>query len=73
MDKCIKCGGKELSIKHIPEGTLINSSSTRSVSDEFQYSVEYDFYYKVKAAKEHLNIICKTCGFSLRKNTIDNQ
>ena len=68
--KCSKCGNNDLYIKYRNKNELITSSWPRGKGTpdlEFLYYSEYDFYYKVVAAKEHLEIVCRTCQYKWRE------
>ena len=71
--KCEKCGSEDLDTQFVQYGQLIDSSSTRRVENEFIWCSEYDFFYKLSAAKDHLKITCGNCGYSYRTNTLDDR
>jgi uncharacterized Zn finger protein len=72
-NKCEKCGSESFSKRFIPYRSLINSSSTKKVSNEFIDCSEYDFFYKLTAGKDHLLLKCEECGFTERVNCIDTK
>lgn len=72
MSDCIKCGNSDVLTKYVAEGGLINSSSTKEINNQFIRSVEYGYFYKLLAAKEHLYIVCSNCRYSWREDTNDH-
>lgn len=71
MARCCKCDSSNVNAKFIQSGALINSSSLRNVNNEFIDSVEYDYFYKLTAKKDHLRFECGYCGYIWRENTKD--
>lgn len=71
-DKCKKCGSDDILTTFIEEGKHINSSALKKVENEFITSSEYDFYFSLKANKDHLNKHCRNCQYSWRENTVDS-
>jgi predicted nucleic-acid-binding Zn-ribbon protein len=71
MKECRKCGSEDLVTTHIPDGAVITSSSLEKVENDFITSMEYDYFFKLKAKKEHLKLHCRNCQFSWRENTKD--
>ena len=65
--QCSKCNGSDIKKKLIADGALINSSSFAEVKTEFIYSIEYEYYYKLKAKKEHMLNSC-ACGNTWRED-----
>lgn len=73
MSECKKCGSNDVLTRHISAGKLIDSSSIKKIDDEFVLSNEYDFYYQLKAKKEHLSHHCRSCQYGWRTNTLDSK
>ena len=73
INSCSKCGNTDLLVRYIPRGQLIDHSSRYKVDNEFCYSNEYDFYWQVKSAKEHLTKHCRSCQFGWRENVVSGQ
>lgn len=73
MDACSKCGGTDLLVRHVANRQLIDHSSMRKVETEFITSDEYDFFYKLTAAKEHLLKHCRQCQYAWRENLVSVQ
>lgn len=69
---CPKCESDRILTRFVSDGELINSSSFNRIEDEFVTSVEYDFFYKLKAAKDHLKKHCGNCQYVWRISTADN-
>lgn len=63
---CPKCSGTELKKKYVKYGELIDSSSFNPVDTDFVFSIEYEYYYKLKAKKEHVLVSCD-CGHQWRE------
>lgn len=68
---CAKCSEKDIVTKFIESGELIDSSSKKSVKNEFVSSSEYDFYFKLTAKKDHLHRHCRNCQYSWREKCAD--
>ena len=66
--ECKKCRSSDVDINYIKDDELIDSSSIKKIETEFVSSSEYDFYFKLKAKKEHLLSTCGNCGFKERLN-----
>lgn len=47
---------------------MINHSGRQKVENEFVTSNEYDFFWQIKAAKEHLHKHCRNCQYGWREN-----
>lgn len=73
MNACAKCGSSEIKIEFVPSGKLIDSSSLKNEKSEFIKSSEYDYYYQLTAAKDHLKKRCLSCGHVLRARTLDDK
>ena len=70
--KCAKCNSEDIRVRYVPEGEIIDTSYSKSLPHPFKaflYYSEYDFYYLVKAKKEHLFLQCNTCVYSWREAT----
>lgn len=72
MNKCSKCDQNTMTVKFVSKGSLINSSSTKRVENEFISSSEYDYFYKLNAKKDHLLKNCK-CGYAVRVRAADDK
>lgn len=72
-ESCPKCSGADLHTRYIEKRTLLDHSSLRRVENEFVTSDEYDFFYKLTAAKDHLLHHCRRCQYAWRANTADSQ
>ena len=70
---CPKCESDEVLTKFVSDGDLINSSSYKRLENEFVTSIEYDFFYKLKAVKDHLKKHCGNCNYQWRIATADNR
>lgn len=68
---CPKCGYSEVNIKYIKKEATVNLNSDDPEMDEFVYSVR-TFNYIIKARREHLQILCLTCGYEYREHTLDH-
>lgn len=66
---CDKCGSMNVKTSYIKDGKLINPSSCEKIDNDFIQSSEYDYFYQLKAKKEHLSVICSNCGYETRKDT----
>jgi len=73
MMECKKCGAQELSTRYVRYGELITSSGSEWVNNEFVNSSEYDFFFKLTSAKDHLLVSCKKCGYAERARTSDDR
>ena len=71
--ECPKCGENNLLVRHMSEGELIDSSSYSKVDNEFISASEYDYFWQLKAKKDHLVIVCRTCKYNWRENTKDTE
>jgi len=67
---CKKCGSNDILTRHIPDDELIDSSSSARIDNEFIYSSEYQYYYKLKAKKEHLHRHCRNCQYDWRVDAL---
>ena len=72
MNNCSKCDSGDILTRHVKQGELVDSSSRVEVEDEFISSSEYDFYYQLKAKKEHLHRHCRNCQYEWNENTVNN-
>ena len=73
MSKCTKCGSEDILTRFVKYGELIDSSSTKRIENEFISSSEYDFFFQLKAKKDHLDKCCRCCQYNWCENTLDNQ
>jgi len=73
MDNCKKCNSDDILTRFVEADELIDHSSHFKINDEFVSSSEYDFYFQLKAKKEHLNKHCRNCQYAWREDTADNR
>lgn len=71
MNKCIKCGSDDVITDYVKEDAVINHSSAQKVETEHVTSSEYDYYWLLRAKKEHLKKHCRNCQYSWHVNTAD--
>jgi len=71
--KCSKCGNSDLVTRYIENNELVESSSRENINDEFVRSIEYEYYFKVKASKQHLHRHCRNCHYEWRDNVIGDK
>ena len=71
MRTCSKCESHNVKTTYVDKGQIIDSSSIKKVENEFVTSSEYDFFFRLNAAKEHLHIKCDECGYDCRVNTLN--
>jgi hypothetical protein len=63
---CGVCNSKDVKITFVKRNSLIDSSSFHRVDNEFISASEYDYYYKLTAAKDHILCRCNVCEKSSR-------
>lgn len=68
---CVKCSSDDLQVRYIPARKLINHSGRQRVETEFVTSDQYDFFWKLTAAKEHLHKHCRNCQYAWRENVAE--
>jgi len=69
---CTKCGSNDLNIVYIDKGTLVCKCISDSDVDENEYIRRVDNSSQgMKSAKEHLAILCNTCQYEWREDTLD--
>jgi len=66
--ECDACGSDDVKKRFVAERSLIDSSSTRRIENEFIRCSEYDFFYKLTAEKDFLMCTCNECGKSFNRN-----
>lgn len=71
MNTCPKCASEKIVVNFTHAGAMINHSGRHEIETEFVTSSEYDFFWKHKAAKDHLKKHCRTCQYVWRENTAD--
>jgi len=72
MGNCCKCGSKDVLTGYVHDGECCDSSSDYEINNEFIYSTEYSYFYKLTAVKEHLYKVCRNCQYKWRENTKDS-
>lgn len=73
MSNCSKCDSGDILTRYVKQGKLIDSSSRVKVEDEFISCAEYDFYYQLKAKKEHLHQHCRNCQYEWNEDTVNSE
>ena len=69
-NSCEKCGSEDLHTQFIKNNECCETSSTTAVDNEFIYSIEYSYFYKLKALKEHLYKHCRNCQYNWREQVL---
>jgi len=71
---CDKCESDDIEIIHISKGTSVCKCVSDLGVDENEYIRRVDnSNWEMKSVKEHLAILCKTCQYEWREDTLDKQ
>jgi len=73
MNKCCKCGSEDILTRYIEPDECVDTSSLEKVKNEFIYSIEYSYFYKLKANIEHLFKTCCNCQYKWRENVLQGK